>query len=114
MSTAAPTGLPPDDHGVAGAAPSGSGVHEILSIEQLEAHATELARTHGETNLTGRPRPLLATFRRTRAALEAHYGTLAARPVAKLDPTPAEEWLLDNSHVIDDQIREIAEDLPQG
>ena len=28
--------------------------------------------------------------------------------------TVAEEWLLDNSHVIDDQLREIEEDLPSG
>ena len=32
----------------------------------------------------------------------------------KPDTTPAEEWLLDNSHVIDDQLREIEEDLPRG
>ena len=29
-------------------------------------------------------------------------------------PVPAEEWLLDNVHVVRDQLREITEDLPQG
>src|SRR5262249_40411215 len=33
---------------------------------------------------------------------------------ARRDHTPAEEWLLDNSHVVEDQLREIEEDLPSG
>ena len=33
---------------------------------------------------------------------------------ATRDPTPAEEWLLDNSHVVEDQLREVAVDLPRG
>jgi cyclic beta-1,2-glucan synthetase len=30
------------------------------------------------------------------------------------DSSPAEEWLLDNSHVVENQLREIEEDLPAG
>ena len=40
---------------------------------------------------------------------------MLARDVrAVREPSPAEEWLLDNSHVVEDQIREIEEDLPRG
>ncbi len=42
------------------------------------------------------------------------YSVLTARLTSGQDPSPAEEWLLENSHVVEDQIREIQEDLPRG
>src|SRR6185369_6449142 len=85
----------------------------IFSVEKLEAHAVELAEAHGAPARDVRARPLLATFRDTVKIIEGAYRALG-NAAQKLDPTPAEEWLLDNSHVIDDQIREVEEDLPQG
>ncbi|HSZ10918.1 MAG TPA: hypothetical protein VK759_02000, partial [Rhizomicrobium sp.] len=43
------------------------------------------------------------------AHLEIVKATRAHRPI-----TPAAEWLLDNFHVVDEQIREIQDDLPPG
>ncbi|HEY3498525.1 MAG TPA: hypothetical protein VGK73_27730, partial [Polyangiaceae bacterium] len=42
------------------------------------------------------------------------YRVLGERLKNGEEPSPAEEWLLDNSHVVEDQIREIEEDLPRG
>ncbi len=87
---------------------------EIYSIERLEAHAADVAREHGEPALDVRARPLLASFQATRKAIESAYAALAHKAQKRSDATPAEEWLLDNSHVIDDQLHEIEEDLPSG
>src|SRR4051794_23842671 len=87
---------------------------EIYSMDRLEAHAGDVARAHGQPGLDVRPRPLLANFQATRRAIENAYQVLAGKAQKRSDTTPAEEWLLDNSHVIDDQLREIEEDLPSG
>jgi cellobiose phosphorylase len=90
------------------------GHDEIFSLDRLEAHAADVARTHGKPVLDGRARPLLASFQATRKAIEGAYESLARKSQRRPDTTPAEEWLLDNSHVIDDQLHEIEEDLPSG
>ena len=87
---------------------------EIYSVERLEEHARDLARSHGEASLAVTARPLLDRFREAKRAIGGAYEELTRRERAAADPTPAEEWLLDNSHVIDDQVREIEEDLPRG
>ena len=38
---------------------------------------------------------------------------LSRTPETARPPSPAEEWLLDNAHVVEDQIREIKEDLAE-
>ncbi|MEO7327919.1 MAG: hypothetical protein ABI193_05040, partial [Minicystis sp.] len=109
------------------AAPAGPGEHEnrghggeepptgeIYSVARLEQHAIELARTHRGSTTDVRVRPLLANFHETKRAIEHAYQALSLKAQKRGDATPAEEWLLDNSHVIDDQLREIAEDLPSG
>ncbi len=87
---------------------------EIYSIDRLQMHAVELARAHGGSAIDVRARPLLESFRATKKAIERAYQALALKGQKRFDATPAEEWLLDNSHVIDDQLREIEEDLPSG
>ncbi len=87
---------------------------EIFSPDRLEEHAVEVASAHGRPSLEVRAHPLLASFQLTKKALEDAYQTIAGRAGQKPEATPAEEWLLDNAHVIDDQLREIEEDLPRG
>src|SRR5688500_14660265 len=65
-------------------------------------HARQIAAAHGEPSITIPVRPLLATFEATKQAIERAYQGLEDD---KRDPTPGEEWLFDNSHVVDDQLR---------
>jgi cyclic beta-1,2-glucan synthetase len=87
---------------------------EILGLDALGAHARELALAHADAAPRGPLRPLLDEFRRTRDTLLAAYRTIEAAARARHDPVPAEEWLLDNFHTVDEQLREIVEDLPRG
>lgn len=87
---------------------------EIYVADRLVSHAAELARCHGVPSrfvVSGR---LWPRFLAVRDQIHAAYRVLTARVRANHDPSPAEEWLLDNSHVVEDQIREIKEDLPRG
>jgi cyclic beta-1,2-glucan synthetase len=87
---------------------------EILLAEQLVEHAAELARVHGEPSRAVATDRLWRRFLSVRKQIHEAYGVLTARLLAGQDPSPAEEWLLENSHVVEDQIREIHEDLPRG
>ena len=87
---------------------------ELYPSEHLINHAAEIARTHGRPVLRSTPGPLRKRFTRARTQLHAAYATLARTSKNKRDPSPAEEWLLDNSHVVEEQLREIQEDLPWG
>src|SRR5213083_1778991 len=87
---------------------------ELYASERLAEHASELARAHGEGVLQSTPGPLRNRFSAARAQIRVAYETLARDAGRKHDPSPAEEWLLDNSHVVEEQIREIQEDLPWG
>ncbi len=49
-----------------------------------------------------------------RASCSPHTATSPAPCHAGRPITPAAEWLLDNYHVIEEQIREIRVDLPPG
>src|SRR3954470_18345232 len=87
---------------------------ELYASERLAEHASELARAHGEAVLQSTPGPLRKRFGAARAQIRAAYEILSRDAQRKHDPSPAEEWLLDNSHVVEEQIREIQEDLPWG
>lgn len=86
----------------------------LFSVERLEEHARNLAREH---IIAARPasRPSLA--RRigdnARALSEAYHNLLAAAGAGETI-APAGEWILDNYHVVERQIREIRTDLPAG
>jgi len=86
----------------------------ILSPERLADHAKKLAHSHGVPSSRVTPGPLRARFAAARARVREAYEVLLASANELREPSPAEEWLLDNSHVVYDQIREIREDLPWG
>src|SRR6266496_1618851 len=87
---------------------------EIYSLPHLAEHAAQLATDHIGARPTGPLRPLLDEFQRTRTDLLTAYETIEAAARERHDLVPAEEWILDNFHVVEDQLREIAEDLPLG
>ena len=84
---------------------------ELFSVERLEVHARSLAEAQG-LGRKGRGRPLVRRLAENQALLlEAYRDTVQA-----LDDgasiTPAAEWLIDNFHLVEKQVREVRLDLP--
>ncbi len=87
---------------------------ELFSIERLEQHARSLAAVQA---ITARPvtgRSLAARLRDNESVLLEAYRAIAHAVGAGRAITPAAEWLLDNYHLVEQQIREIRDDLPPG
>ncbi len=85
---------------------------ELWGAERLEQHAAALAESQqvrpgrlGDRRLTPRVwqngRFLLAAYRRVAESIREERAV-----------TPASEWLVDNFHLVEEQLREIREDLP--
>ncbi|HEY3067578.1 MAG TPA: glucoamylase family protein [Methylomirabilota bacterium] len=85
---------------------------ELFSIERLEQHAESLAAAQRVTS--GRGRRLLPRVEDNGRALRAAYRVIATAIREERAITPAAEWLVDNFHVVDEQLREIRDDLPPG
>jgi cyclic beta-1,2-glucan synthetase len=87
---------------------------ELFSADRLEQHAQSLAVAQTVTQGRTDERALVPRVRVNGLVLhEAHtlIGNAARQHVAL---TPAAEWLLDNFHVVEDQLRDIREHLPAG
>ncbi|WP_085315555.1 GH36-type glycosyl hydrolase domain-containing protein [Derxia lacustris] len=87
---------------------------ELFGVERLEQHAASLAAAQ---RVTARPRERLALHHRlatNAAVLLAAYRASAAALDRGETVVPAAEWLLDNYHVVEEQIRKIRDDLPPG
>ncbi len=87
---------------------------ELYTREHLVAHAVELALSHGKPSTALTPGPLRRRFTKARERIYEAYDVLTRDAKNRREPSPAEEWLLDNANVVEDQLREIAEDLPFG
>ncbi|MEY2931467.1 MAG: hypothetical protein RL033_2216 [Pseudomonadota bacterium] len=87
---------------------------ELYTEEHLAQHAVELAESHGKPSRARTPGPLRARFAAARKRIHEAYRILTEEAPHRREPTPAEEWLLDNTNIVVDQLREIAEDLPPG
>ncbi|HMI31245.1 MAG TPA: DUF3131 domain-containing protein, partial [Candidatus Limnocylindrales bacterium] len=87
---------------------------ELLSIEHLEECARVLAARYTlSRNPRQRPLRFLPRFQENARVLRSAYRVLAAgvrhgEPVA-----PAAEWLLDNFHLVENEISEVRKNLPQ-
>nr|RDS94800.1 glycosyl transferase [Cereibacter sphaeroides f. sp. denitrificans] len=87
---------------------------ELFGPERLEDHATSLARIQ---TIALRPRRVLALNRRLKdnaAALLAAYRSNGAALIRHQPVSPAAQWLLDNYHLVEKQLVQIALDLPEG
>ena len=87
---------------------------ELFGIERLEQHAQSLAAAQP---VTADPPSVLSLQRRldhNAAVLLAAYRASAAELESGRGVVPAAEWLLDNYHLVEEQIREIRDDLPAG
>ena len=87
---------------------------EIFGAERLEQHAESLAAAERTTEKRTRGRSLLPRVRENGRVLLAAYRDIAETVRKKSEITPAAEWLLDNFHIVDEQLREIRDHLPKS
>ena len=86
---------------------------EIFSVERLEQLAQSLAAEHKVVRKKGRAQ-LLPRLEDNGRKLFAAYRTLGDSIEKGRAISPAAEWLVDNFHVVEEQLREIREDLPSS
>ena len=87
---------------------------ELFSIERLEEHAESLATAQ---QITARPMPrrsLALRLKDNEAVLLEAYHTIGSAAGVGHAVMPAGEWLLDNYYLVEEQIRDIRDDLPPG
>ncbi len=87
---------------------------ELFSVERLEQHAESLAAAQRVLEKGGAGRRHAPRLFANTKVLIAAYRAIVTAARAHQPITPAAEWLLDNFHVVDEQIREIKNDLPPG
>src|SRR5437764_5941758 len=87
---------------------------ELYSIERLEQFATFLASEHQVSKEPQLGRLLLPRLEENGRRLIAAYRSLAKAISNERTISPAAEWLVDNFHIVEEQLREIREDLPKS
>ena len=85
---------------------------ELFSVERLEQHAQTLAAAQNITAATDRGHDVAPRIAENGRVLLASYRLLAQAIKDERSITPAAEWLVDNFHIVDEQLREIRDDLP--
>ncbi|HKP38029.1 MAG TPA: glucoamylase family protein [Pyrinomonadaceae bacterium] len=87
---------------------------ELYSVERLEHYAAGLAAEHQTSEKTRRMNLLLPRLEENGRKLLAAYQALAESIKEEHVISPAAEWLVDNFHIVEEQVREIREDLPKS
>ncbi|HEX8650864.1 MAG TPA: glucoamylase family protein [Pyrinomonadaceae bacterium] len=87
---------------------------ELYSVERLEQFAATLASEHKRVARPKRFRKLLPRLEDNGRVLISVYRSLADALRKERAISPAAEWLVDNFHIVEEQLREIREDLPKG
>ena len=86
---------------------------ELFGVERLEQHAESLAAAQPVITRLSRGRRLLARVEDNGRVLRESYRVIANAIREERAIVPAAEWLVDNFHVVDEQLREIRDDLPR-
>ncbi len=94
--------------------PAGPIRAELFSAERLEEFAGALAAEQPIRSGKRRGRPLLRRLSENARVLLASHRVIEQASREAHAISPAAEWLLNNFHVVEEQIREIGEDLPPG
>ncbi|HQT89898.1 MAG TPA: hypothetical protein PK677_15375, partial [Acidiphilium sp.] len=87
---------------------------ELFSVERLEQHAQSLAIAQSVSSNLRRGRPLTQRLYDNTKVFNKTYCAIVQATSSRRPITPAAEWFLDNFHIVDEQIREIKNDLPPG
>lgn len=87
---------------------------ELYGDEELARHAVSLADVQVVVRNSRPVVPLLKRVELNRRALTTCYEAVVADMAAGRAVSPAAEWLVDNFHSIEENIRQINKDLPRG
>ena len=87
---------------------------DLFGVERLEEHARSLAAAQAVATGERRAASLAKRLTDNESVLIAAYHDVAEAVDAGAAITPAAEWLIDNFHVVEKQIRDIRADLPPG
>src|ERR1041385_6708909 len=87
---------------------------ELYSIDRLEQYAAFLATEHQIATKPARRNLLLPRLEENSEKLIEAYQALAESIRSEHVISPAAEWLVDNFHIVEEQVREIPADLPAG
>lgn len=87
---------------------------ELFSTERLEQHAQSLAAEQRIAKKPARGRKLSRRLAENGHVLTETYLAILRAAAANQPTTPAANWLLDNFHIVQEQLREIKDDLPPG
>ncbi len=87
-------------------------VDELFSVERLEQHARTLAVAQSINPARRRGKPVQPRVAENGRVLIESYRLLARAIKDERSITPAAEWLVDNFPIVDEQLREIRDDLP--
>ena len=94
--------------------PAGPIRAELFSAEQLEQFAAALAAEQPVHPGKARGRRLLPRLRENARVLLRSHRAISEASRQTRTISPAAEWLLNNFHIVEEQVREIQEDLPPG
>ena len=87
---------------------------EIFSVERLKQHAESLALAQTVTNDPRKGYNLSERLKSNKKILFNSYHIIGQAVSQKQAITSAAEWLIDNFHIIEGQLRDIKEHLPIG
>ena len=87
---------------------------ELFSVERLEQHAESLAKAQQVTTKVSPGRQLDARLHDNTRVLTKTHRAIATANANQQTISPAAEWLFENFHIVDEQIRGIKNDLPPG
>ena len=87
-------------------------VEELFSVERLEEHARTLAAAQTVAPASSRGVPIRPRVVENAHVLVEAYRVLSRAIEEERAITPAAEWLVDNFTIVDEQVREIRDDLP--
>jgi cellobiose phosphorylase len=87
---------------------------ELYGLEHLQTHARELARASAVVPKMTAGHPLRIRFAQNGRHLVAAHQWITEATRRQESITSDAEWLLDNFHIVEDTLREVRVDLPQG
>ncbi|HUO11314.1 MAG TPA: glucoamylase family protein, partial [Caulobacteraceae bacterium] len=87
---------------------------ELFSVERLEEHARSLAAAQAVAGRRAGADALSVRLAKNEVVLVEAYKDVADAVAKGEAITPAAEWLIDNFHVVEEQIRGVRSDLPRG
>jgi cyclic beta-1,2-glucan synthetase len=87
---------------------------EIFGLERSKQHARSLAVSQTVTETPPQVYSVIERLRDNAEALLAAYREICAAVADGKSVTPAAEWLIDNYHLIEEQVQQTHADLPAG